>query len=92
MPHQREKDTPIIINNIMKTPIDALNRDLIERQMKIKMMENNRMKQKTSLRYSRNAEDFSNHLEENLLTQRSETAKCKEFISASIALKTDQKR
>ncbi len=55
MPHQREKDTPIIINNIMKTPIDALNRDLIERQMKIKIMQNNRMKQKTSLRYSRNA-------------------------------------
>ncbi len=41
---------------------------------------------------SRNAEDFQNQLEGNLLTQRSETAKCKEFVSASIALKTDQKR
>jgi hypothetical protein len=31
--------------------------------MKIKMMENNRIKQKTLLQYSRNAEEFSNQME-----------------------------
>jgi hypothetical protein len=40
--HPREKEAPIIINNIMKTPMDTLNRDLIEREMKIKILENNR--------------------------------------------------
>lgn len=38
-PHQpSEKEPPIIINNIMKTPIDALGKDLIEREMKIRML------------------------------------------------------
>ena len=37
-----QKETPIIINNIMKTPVETVNRDLIEREMKIKMLETQR--------------------------------------------------
>ncbi len=29
LPHDKEQ--PIVINNILKTPVDALNKDLIER-------------------------------------------------------------
>ena len=28
-PQKQKKDAPIIINNIMKTPMDGINRDLI---------------------------------------------------------------
>jgi len=37
-----EKDQPIIINNIIKTPVDALNKDLMEKEMKIRVLENRR--------------------------------------------------
>ena len=72
-PHQAaEKEPPIIINNIMKTPIDALGKDLIEREMKIRMLENNRSKQK-------NAFHFQAFTDDNPPTQRSDVTKCNEF-------------
>ena len=34
----KDKDCPIIINNILKIPIDKLNKDLMQREMKIRML------------------------------------------------------
>jgi hypothetical protein len=69
LPH--EKETPIVINNILKTPVDALSKDLIEREMKIKMLENHRAKNKLTQHFT--------ELTDNPLTQRSEVPRCQEF-------------
>lgn len=74
-PHEREKEAPIVINNILKTPVDALNRDLIEREMKIRMLENNRSKHKNSFNFALNA-PLTEQKIDNPLTQRSEAPKC----------------
>lgn len=75
-PHQpAEKEPPIIINNIMKTPIDALGKDLIEREMKIMMLENNRSKQKNIFHFQAGYSEKG----DNPLTQRSDITKCNEF-------------
>ncbi len=52
-----EKDPPIIINNIMKSPMDLLDKDLIEKEIKIRLLQNqreSRMEQKRfDMKYSK---------------------------------------
>lgn len=59
----------------MKTPIDALGKDLIEREMKIRMLENHRSKQKNAFHFQAGFTETC----DNPLTQRSDITKCNEF-------------
>ena len=38
----KEQRAPIIINNIVKTPAETMDRDLVQREMKIRMLEDHR--------------------------------------------------